>query len=312
MSELPQATVLIVDDDRVNRTLLAELLHPECRVILAKDGVSALARIDEDADVDLVLLDVSMPQMDGYEVLRRLREDARTADTAVIFITATADAAAEERGLSLGALDFLPKPIQPAIVRARVRNHLKLAAQRKELERLAERDSLTGIANRRRFDQAFELAWRRAARTDDELALAMVDVDHFKQYNDLYGHGAGDEALREIAQCLLNATRRPYDLAARYGGEEFVLLLHGVADLQRHLEELRSDVAALQIEHTASPTAAFVTVSAGGVVARVHGQFHPALLFDQADALLYQAKRQGRNRVLVRQRDPLRGLLASA
>lgn len=312
MSDLLQPTVLVVDDDRVNRTLLAELLHPECRVILAKDGVSALARLDEDMDIDLVLLDVSMPHMDGYEVLRRLRADARSAHIAVIFITASADAADEERGLSLGALDYLSKPIQPMIVRARVRNHLKLVTQRKELERLAERDSLTGIANRRRFDQAFELAWRRAARTDEVLGLAIVDVDHFKQYNDRYGHGAGDEALREIAQCLANATRRPYDLAARYGGEEFVLLLPGAVELEQRLDELRNEVAALRLEHATSPTAAFVTVSGGGVVARVRGEFRPALLFDQADTLLYQAKHQGRNRVLTRQRGPMRGLLASA
>lgn len=306
MSEHPRPTVLIVDDDRVNRSVLAELLHPECRVILAKDGASALARLDEDLDVDLILLDVSMPQMDGYEVLRRLRADAHRTHLAVIFITASADAADEERGLSLGALDYLSKPIQPAIVRARVRNHLRLVAQRKELERLAERDGLTGIANRRRFDQAFELAWRRAARLDEALGLAMIDVDHFKQYNDHHGHGAGDEALREIAQCLTNATRRPYDLAARYGGEEFVLLLPGVVELKRCLDELRDEVAALRLEHATSPTAPFVTVSGGGVLARVRGEFRPTLLLEQADALLYEAKRQGRNRVLVRPYDPIR------
>jgi diguanylate cyclase (GGDEF)-like protein len=297
-STLP--TVLIVDDDRINRVLLAELLHDECRIILAGDGASAIARARAEPGIDLILLDVSMPQMDGYEVLKKLRQEPRTATTGVIFITASTEIDSEERGLSLGAMDYLHKPIRPAIVRARVRNHLKLVAQRKELERLADRDGLTGIANRRRFDQFLELAWRYAARTGTLLSVAMIDVDHFKRYNDRYGHSAGDEALREIAQVLADVATRTWNIVARYGGEEFVLLLSGEVDLKTTLEQLRRDIAALRLVHEESGTDAHVvTVSCGGVSAYVQAEASPATLLRHADALLYEAKRRGRNRALV-------------
>lgn len=292
-------TVLIVDDDRINRTVLAELLQRECRILLAKDGETALLRAREERNIDLILLDVSMPGMDGYEVLRRLRADPPTANIAVIFITALTDERDEEHGLSLGAADYVFKPISPAIVKARVRNHLKLVAQRNELERLSERDGLTGIANRRYFDKAFELAWRHAVRTGDPLSVAMIDVDHFKEYNDHYGHGAGDEALRQVAQALARGAGRPYDVAARYGGEEFVLLLPGLSELEPLLEKLRQAVMELNLPHARSRSAEVVTISCGGVVAFVSQTDKPAGLLGWADKLLYRAKQQGRNRVLV-------------
>jgi len=240
-----------------------------------------------------------MPEMDGYEVLRRLRAKKQTAGIAVIFITGLTDAQDEERGLSLGAMDYVYKPIRPAIVRTRVRNHLRLIAQRQELERLAERDGLTGLANRRHFDQAYQMACRRATRTGEPLGVAMIDIDHFKQYNDRYGHAGGDNALREVAQVLANIVRRPYEMAARYGGEEFVLLLPGVADMGKVLEQLRQDVFALALPHEDSSTASVVTVSCGGVVAQGLESCEPAALLAQADALLYEAKQRGRNRVAV-------------
>ncbi len=299
MSEVFLQTVLIVDDDRINRTVLAELLQRDCRILLAKDGETALRRAREERGIDLILLDVSMPGMDGYEVLRRLRADPPTANIAVIFITALTDERDEERGLSLGAADYVFKPISPAIVKARVRNHLKLVAQRNELERLSERDGLTGIANRRYFDRAFELAWRHAIRSGDPLSVAMIDVDHFKEYNDHYGHGAGDEALRQVAQALARGAGRPYDVAARYGGEEFVLLLPGLSELETLLERMRQAVLDLNLPHARSRTADVVTISCGGVVAFVSQTDKPAALLGWADKLLYRAKQQGRNRVLT-------------
>jgi diguanylate cyclase (GGDEF)-like protein len=299
MNEALLPTVLIVDDDRINRAALAELLKADCRVILAKDGTSALERISLEAEISLVLLDVSMPEMDGYEMLRRLRAAAETADTPVIFITARNNEDDEEYGLSLGAVDYVTKPIRPAIARARIRNHLKLIAQRKELERLAERDGLTGIANRRHFDHAFDLACRHAARSGEPLSLAMIDVDHFKLYNDRYGHIAGDEVLRKIGQVLAGIARRPGDIAARYGGEEFVLLLPGTAELEARLEQLRQEVLGLGLPHAASPTADIVTISCGGVVMTARSHQDKTALLQQADALLYQAKQQGRNRYII-------------
>lgn len=298
MNPEERPSILIVDDDRINRAALAELLQDECRLLLAKDGPSALRRMLEE-DISLVLLDISMPGMDGYEVLRQIKADSRTTDIGVIFITGQTEEADEERGLLLGAADYVSKPIRPAIVRARIRAHLRLAMQRRELARLSSQDGLTGIANRRHFDEALERACRHAARTGEPIGLAMIDVDHFKQYNDGYGHGAGDDALCQVAHALRGFARRPYDMAARYGGEEFVLLLREAGDFTETLERLRHEIMALQIPHALSETAAMLTISGGGVVARLTGAVPPAMLLRRADALLYRSKREGRNRILT-------------
>lgn len=297
MTQDDRPTVLVVDDDRVNRTVLAQLLHRECRLILARDGTSALARLDEE-DVSLVLLDVSMPDMDGYEVLRQIRANPRTRDIGVIFITSQTDEADEERGLSLGASDYVTKPIRPAIVLARIRVHLKLAQQRRELMRLSTQDGLTGLANRRHFDEMLELACRHAARHRSPLGVALIDVDHFKQYNDHYGHGAGDDALRQVAQTLSEHSRRPHDIAARYGGEEFVLLVQDTQHFTDLLEQYRLAVAGLRIPHAHSSVAEHVTVSVGGVLVAAPRSVSPTDVLSHADRLLYRAKHEGRNRIV--------------
>jgi diguanylate cyclase (GGDEF)-like protein len=294
-------TVLVVDDDRINRAALAELLRGECRLILAKDGPSALQRVAEDKTISLILLDVSMPGMNGYEVLQVLRGEPRTADISVIFITGHSEEKDEERGLLLGANDYIPKPLRPAIVRVRVRNHLKLAMQRRELEKLSQQDGLTGIANRRHFDEAFDRAYRSAVRKDEYLSLAMIDVDHFKQYNDHYGHGAGDNALRAVALALRGSAKRPYDVAARYGGEEFVLLRADTIAFDSVLEQLRQNIQALEIPHAKSNTASVLTISCGGVFGKMSTSIGPEEVLRRADSMLYQAKRTGRNRAVVEQ-----------
>lgn len=291
-------TVLIVDDDRLNRAALAELLRDCGRLLLARDGPSALDIVQRE-DVTLILLDVSMPEMDGYEVLRRLKSDPETANIGVIFITGMAEQDDEERGLLLGAADYVQKPIRPAIVRARVQVHLRLAAQRLELERLSLKDGLTGISNRRYFDEAFDRILRQSARRTTPLGLAIVDVDHFKQYNDLYGHGAGDDALRQVARVLDGFARRAGDVAARYGGEEFVLLMQEASDFAAILERLRLEILNCAIEHQRSPTAPFLTLSGGGVVAQGLDPAAGSLLLEHADRLLYEAKRAGRNRINI-------------
>ncbi|MGC1303834.1 MAG: diguanylate cyclase [Caulobacteraceae bacterium] len=298
-------TVMIVDDDRINRAALAELLREDCRLVLAKDGPSALQRAAEEGDLSLILLDVSMPGMDGYEVLRRLREDKRTADVSVVFITGQTDEEDEERGLLLGAADYVSKPIRPAIVRARIRNHLKLVKQHRELERLSEQDGLTGIANRRLFDKALDRASRHALRTGEPLGVAIFDVDHFKQYNDRYGHIAGDEVLRRVAQTLAASARRPYDIVARYGGEEFVLIVPAAENFELLLEQMRRAVAGLEIPHEDSSAGAILTISGGGVVAHGARAGDAAAMLARADQLLYQSKLEGRNRIRVESRSDL-------
>ncbi|QHN04507.1 diguanylate cyclase [Granulicella sp. WH15] len=297
MTAADRPTILVVDDERINRCVLADLFQNEYRVLLAKDGPTALRRaVDE--KISLILLDASMPEMDGYEVLRRLTADERTRNIGVIFVTGQIEDEDEERGLLLGAVDYITKPIRPLLVRARVRNHLKLVHQREELERLSLQDALTGISNRRSFDHAFEQACRHIERSGVPFGLAMIDVDHFKYYNDRYGHGAGDEALRKVAHVLAAAARRPYDLVARYGGEEFVLLLSSGDNFIGMLEKIRAEVALLGIVHEASEVG-HLTVSCGGVVASVESARKPADLLAQADNALYQVKKNGRNAVLV-------------
>ncbi len=293
-------TILVVDDERLNRAALAELLGQEYRVLLTKDGAGALAHAQrEAAQLQLILLDVSMPGMNGYEVLSALRADERTAGIAVIFITGQSEDAAEEYGLRLGAADYVSKPIRPAIVRARVRNQIHLAQQKRALERLAQIDGLPGLANRRHFDAMFAHAYRRSRRTGCPLGLALVDIDHFKQYNDHYGHVQGDKALKAVAHTLQTHARRPDDLAARFGGEEFALLMPGDEALLQRIEEFRQAIVRQSIDHACSSTGPTLTVSCGLVVARHLEQLSTTELLQKADSLLYTAKSQGRNRTSV-------------
>lgn len=291
-------TVLVVDDDATTRETLAELLRGHCRILLARDGTSALAALNR-TEVHLVLLDVSMAGMSGYEVLTAMRAEEKTASIPVIFITALSEEAEEEYGLNLGAADYVQKPIRPAIVRARVLTHLKLSLQRRELALLAARDGLTGVASRRAFDEALERATGEAARNGSPLSIGIFDVDHFKLYNDHYGHGAGDEVLRRVAAILASTARRAGDIVARYGGEEFVVLSPDTTEFERRMEEARRAVETAGIAHAASPTNAVVTVSGGGVSRVPLPAEGSRALLEEADALLYRAKASGRNRVLL-------------
>ncbi|TAN65754.1 MAG: diguanylate cyclase [Methylobacter sp.] len=291
--------ILVVDDEKFNRQLLSELLLPDYEVFLAKDGKQAIACARATPPPDLILLDVIMPDMDGYEVLRRLRADERTCDIPVIFVTGLNEEEDEAKGLNMGAVDYVLKPFRSAVVRARVRNHMSYIWQRKQLEQDAFIDGLTGIPNRRRFDQAIDSEWRRANRHGMQLSLAMVDVDFFKQYNDTYGHGAGDEVLRQIANTMLQVINRSGELVARYGGEEFVLLLPEIApeEAARIAERIRQAVETLELRHEKSAAAPFVTISVGGVSLTPSMNSTIAEILTLADNQLYLAKRAGRNSV---------------
>lgn len=291
--------ILIVDDEKFNRQILSELLLPDYEVFLAKDGDQAIARARAMPTLDLILLDVLMPDMDGYEVLRRLRADERTSAIPVMFVTGMSEAEDEAKGLDMGAVDYILKPFRSAVVRARVRNHMNYVWQRKQLEQDAFIDSLTGIHNRRRFDQTVDIEWRRAHRHGKQLSLAMVDIDYFKQYNDTYGHGAGDEALRQIAKAMLKTINRSGELIARYGGEEFVVLLPEVGrdEAVRIAEQIRHSVETLGIRHENSKAAPVVTISTGGVSMVPCTNGTVADLLALADDQLYLAKRAGRNLV---------------
>lgn len=295
-----QACVLIVDNTPANIRVLAEALTADYRIRVASQGAKALEIARSTDPPDLILLDVMMPQMDGYEVCQQLKADARTSHIPVIFVTAKSSIEDETYGLSLGAVDYIGKPFHLPIVRARVKTHINLKLQTDLLENLAQLDGLTYIPNRRRFDQLFAQEWTRMSRELTPLALAMIDVDHFKAYNDHYGHGAGDDCLRQVASALQRTLQRPADLAARYGGEEFVLLLPntdgpGACTIA---ERARSEIAAADLPHAHSPTAGHITVSIGVAVAEIPDGDRQRLL-SAADQALYQAKREGRDRCCV-------------
>ncbi len=300
-----KARILIVDDEKINIRILVDLLKDDYSLVLARNGEQALRFAFQNPPPDIILLDVVMPEMGGYEVIKQLKEHELTKDTPVIFITALNSVEDEEHGLKLGAVDYITKPFSPPIVKMRIHNHLRFAHQHKLLDKLAYLDALTEIPNRRRFDEVFKKEFARARRNGTPFSIGMVDVDFFKQYNDHYGHAMGDRTLQSIAGALGYALKRPADMVARYGGEEFVIILPetDAEATQQVAERVRRDVLALNIPHIQSSVSECVSVSIGIIT------FYPDIiwssvpsaesLLEQADKNLYSAKHNGRNRVVA-------------
>lgn len=295
--DLNQCKVLLVDDIKANISILIKALRGEYDIEHANDGESAL-RYVESSQPDLILLDIVMPGMDGYEVCKRLKADERTKNVPVIFITSKSDEKDEAKGLEFGAVDYITKPFSKPIVRARVKNHLIMKKQRDLLENLSNLDGLTGIPNRRSFDRLFNAEWRRAVRSTLPLSLILMDIDFFKKFNDTYGHTAGDDCLKRVAQALDSSLKRPSDFVARYGGEEFVALLpetdsEGAVTMA---DKIRNSIESLDIEHSSSTTASTVTISQGVATAIPTRKTNPILMIEAADKALYAAKEEGRNK----------------
>lgn len=292
-------SILIVDDNTGMVQLMARMLKGVARLRFATRGDEALKLMRESAP-DLVLLDAEMPGMSGYEVCDAIRADATLADIPVIFVTGHGETDAEVLGLEAGAVDFITKPVNEALLLARVRTQLRLKSMADELRSMATTDGLTGLANRRHFDELMRREWQRCARSGSSIALLMADIDHFKRYNDSYGHPGGDACLQAVAKALTLVARRPADRVGRLGGEEFVVLLPDtdVAGGQEVAEHAVKLIQALALPHVASLTAEHVTISVG--VAVCTGQdmarHDPQSLYSAADHALYAAKAQGRNR----------------
>jgi len=304
--------ILIVDDTQANIEILYKILKGDYEVFYAKNGRDCL-RLAKREIPDLILLDIMMPDMDGYQVCSLLKADSQTARIPVIFITAMGNEENETKGLDCGAIDYITKPISPPIVKARVKNHLELKRshdvmealsteltnKNQQLKKLAREDGLTGLANRRHFNEVLDAEIKRALRTRQFLSLILCDVDYFKRYNDHYGHVAGDKCLQMIGATLLSTFLRAGDVPARYGGEEFAVILPDTPpEKAEHLaEKLRLKMVEQAIPHAFSETLELVTLSIGVVGAQVASGRNPEWFIDVADQALYRSKENGRNQV---------------
>ena len=291
--------ILVVDDEKLNVKLLTAYLHDDYKIMAARDGRQALEAAAGPLQPDLVLLDIMMPDISGYEVVKQLKGNPRTAHIPVIFISALDNVDDEARGFELGAVDFITKPFNPVIVRARVKTHMQLKRKTDLLERLASIDGLTEIPNRRCFDETLEREIRRSERNGSSLSLLLIDIDYFKKYNDLYGHVAGDDCLRRVARVISDNAKRASDFTARYGGEEFGVILPetdgaGALCVAKHMQ---SELTRLTIPHEASEVAAYVSISIGILTAVAARGSNGIQLVEAADRALYQAKMNGRNQV---------------
>lgn len=326
------ATLLIVDDHLDNVRSLSLLLSDSGYLVRkATSGEMALETI-EVSKPDLVLLDVRMPEMSGYEVCERLKANPDTYGIPVIFLSASNDTEAKVQAFAVGGADYVTKPFQAEEVLARVRHQITILRQQQqllqqqqqlaiqncqlrqeiqqrervevqfqeanlELRRLANTDSLTQIANRRCFDETLEQEWQRLKRKQQPLSLIFCDIDYFKQYNDRYGHPAGDVCLQRVAQAIVECVNCPADGVARYGGEEFAIILPNTDQdgAIAIVETIQAALQRLRIPHTDSASAQYVTLSMG-IACLIPGlNLAPQNLITEADAALYQAKQQGRN-----------------
>lgn len=296
---MPQRLLLADDDPFTLRMMQSGLGGNGYEFIIATNGADCI-RLASEQQPALILLDIMMPDMDGYEVLRALKAHSRTREVPVIFVTGCLEQSDEARGLEMGASDYIRKPLSFPILRARVQNQMELVRQRRILHNLSTLDGLTGLANRRRFDQYLDEQWAFAIRTAQPISLIMCDIDFFKRFNDCYGHLEGDECLKRVADFFRTSLPRQSDLVARWGGEEFCCVLPATGEngAVGVAEALRRGILNLEIPHGDSDAADRVSISLGVVtlVPRPHEQV--IMLVEAADEALYRAKALGRNQVV--------------
>ena len=290
--------ILVIDDSAVQAEYLRSILQEDYDVTVCNTAREGL-RAAKEGDFGLILLDIVMPDMDGFILLRELKETDLTKHVPVIMLTSLSDVQYEERGLLMGAVDYVAKPFSPVIIRARVNTHIQLYHYQMEFRQQAMVDELTGVANRRRYEGESIAKWREAIRFGMPLSICMFDIDKFKLYNDTFGHPAGDQVIASVAKTVSSYFQRSMDLFARYGGEEFIAVFVGSDghNAYEFLKTIRQAVEDLHIPHC-SPVSQWVTVSIGGVsiVPKVGDNYDTYLKL--ADTMLYDAKRLGRNRVV--------------
>lgn len=293
---MPRAKILVVDDSILNLTVLYRILEPDFQVTACKNGEDALSEANQ-SPPDLILLDVILQGMGGFEVLDRLKANPKTRDIPVIIITGLEGPSYEEQALQVGAVDFIQKPFRPRVVLARVHTHVELYHLRQNAEHEAMFDGLTAIPNRRSFDRQFQELAKAALRDGLPFSAALSDIDFFKSYNDHYGHPAGDDAIRAVALTLHQTLLPLGGFAARYGGEEYGLLLprYPAEAAEKIAVTFQENVESLAIPSADSAAAPVVTISVGGVTVKPDYRGSLAGILEMADKMLYQAKSNGRN-----------------
>ncbi|MDR1617271.1 MAG: diguanylate cyclase [Syntrophomonadaceae bacterium] len=292
-------TILIVDDERLSSAVLNNILSPEYSILMARSGGAAL-KTAEEAVPDLIVLDIIMPDMNGFDVLKNLKNNVVTSKIPVIFITGLKKVQDEETGFLLGAVDYITKPFVATIVKARVNTHTQIARQMRMIENLGMIDPLTNIPNRRNFDERLDLEWKRAIRDKRPVSFLMIDLDNFKQFNDTHGHLRGDALLKAVSKAFTSCIKRPADLAARLGGEEFGIILPDT-DLNGAMkvaEDIRAAVEAVRIPAAYDKQNKLsTTVSIGAVTWYPQIKDSALELIAKADKYMYIAKKTGKNRV---------------
>ncbi len=297
--KIPMQKILIVDDSLSDIKALGEELKKDYKVIFATSGREALDIAMSDKSPDLILLDILMPGIGGFEVCKRLKDEMSTREIPVIFVTAKDDDVEKVKGLELGAVDYITKPFFVPIVKARVKTHLELMKHRDKVENISSLDRLTTIPNRHHFEDVFEMEWRHAVRGKRSMSLILMDIDSFTEFNDNYGPAAGDDCLRQVAETLASSIKRRTDYVARYGGGEFVIILPET-DFDGAVlvaEMMRERIESLNIRHAFSKVADRISLSMG-----VAGIVPPPdslsdVLKEAAEKLLLDAKQQGGNQV---------------
>lgn len=299
--EFKKPTILVVDDMTTTLLLIHDLLKDTYEVKIAKSGTKALEILESPNDIDLILLDIEMPDINGYDVCKRIKNNETIKNIPIIFITGRTSQEDEEYGLNLGAIDYITKPFNKAIVKLRIKNYLNLKIKNDMLEKLSMYDGLTNIRNRRFFDETFEKTFSEIKRDKKSLAVLMIDIDFFKPYNDNYGHGQGDETLRKVAKALEKTIKRPSDFVARYGGEEFVILLKDINKdgVEAVANNLLNAIRELKITHEFSKIENYVTISIGASFYNSNSDITKLELLLKADETLYEVKNGGRNNFAI-------------
>lgn len=293
-----KSSILVVDDNSDNIRVLGTILRQHnYRVVIAQNGLQALKTLDV-TKVDLVLLDIMMPGIDGFETCRRIKENVDWQTIPIIFLTAKVEESEIVKGLELGAVDYITKPFNTQVLLARVKTHVQLHQYYQLLRAQACLDGLTQIANRLKFETVLVNEWHRALRTEGYLAVLMIDIDYFKALNDTYGHLIGDQVLKQVALTIDKVVKRASDFVARYGGEEFVVILPNTQLPEALLiaENIRLAVELLAIENK-NTTLGQITISLGAAAMIPNPTIQPMQLIDKADQQLFLAKHSGRNQV---------------